>query len=136
MKYQPKTKEELKALCKDESVNLGDIDTSLITDMSYLLGSSIPGPGVCVAVYYSERKDYSGIESWNTSRVTNMHDMFFGAKSFNQDIRNWNVSNVQFMSFMFEDAESFKQKLPDTWAKKAGYTNPAEKKNKSRSISR
>ena len=36
MKYQPKNKQELQALCKDESVYLGDIDTSLITDMSEL----------------------------------------------------------------------------------------------------
>ena len=35
-KDQPKNKEELQALCRDESVYLGDIDTSLITDMSEL----------------------------------------------------------------------------------------------------
>ena len=33
-KYQPKTKGELKKLCKNKSIYLGDIDTSLITDMS------------------------------------------------------------------------------------------------------
>ncbi|HEG5033987.1 TPA: BspA family leucine-rich repeat surface protein, partial [Campylobacter coli] len=35
-KYTPKTKEELQALVEDESIYLGDIDTSEITDMSYL----------------------------------------------------------------------------------------------------
>ena len=35
-KYQPKTKEELQELIENESVYLGDIDTSAITDMSYL----------------------------------------------------------------------------------------------------
>ena len=39
-KYQPRTKEELKDLCEDESVYLGDIDTSLITDMSKLFQDS------------------------------------------------------------------------------------------------
>ena len=32
-KYHPETKEELLKLCRDESVYLGDIDTSKITDM-------------------------------------------------------------------------------------------------------
>ena len=36
MKYKPQTKEELKKLVEDESIYLGDIDTSLITDMSNL----------------------------------------------------------------------------------------------------
>ena len=59
MKYKPNNGEELKALCDDESVYLGDIDTSLITDMSRLfLGSS--------------RKDFSGIESWDVSKVENV----------------------------------------------------------------
>ena len=49
-KYQPKTKDELKQLCKDESVYLGDIDTSLITDMSELFA-------------HSKRQDFSGIET-------------------------------------------------------------------------
>ena len=39
-KYQPKTKGELKALCDDETIHLGDIDTSLITDMSELFKGS------------------------------------------------------------------------------------------------
>lgn len=36
LKYRPKTKEELKELIENESIYLGDIDTSAITDMSYL----------------------------------------------------------------------------------------------------
>ena len=36
LKYQPKTKEELQELIENESIYLGDIDTSAITDMSYL----------------------------------------------------------------------------------------------------
>ena len=35
-KYSPKTKRELQELISDESVYLGDIDTSNITDMSRL----------------------------------------------------------------------------------------------------
>ena len=36
MKYTPKTKKELEGLVNDLSINLGDIDTSKITDMSFL----------------------------------------------------------------------------------------------------
>ena len=35
-KYAPKTKVELQELIKNESINLGDIDVSGITDMSNL----------------------------------------------------------------------------------------------------
>jgi len=35
-KYHPKTKDELKELIENEAIYLGDIDTSTITDMSYL----------------------------------------------------------------------------------------------------
>ena len=40
MKYKPQTKDELKELVKDESIYLGDIDTSLITNMKSLFSNS------------------------------------------------------------------------------------------------
>lgn len=69
-KYRPRTKDELKTLCEDESIYLGDIDTSLITDMSWLF-------------YKSKRQNFNGIEAWETSNVTNMSHMFFVAEHFN-----------------------------------------------------
>lgn len=100
-KYSPKTKDELKKLVQDLSVNLGDIDTSVITDMSYLF-------------YKSERKDFSGIEKWDTSSVTNMSGMFISAEYFNADISKWNTSSVTNMGGMFSGAKSFNQPL-DSW---------------------
>ena len=44
-------------------------------------------------------------------RVTNMRNMFNGAKSFNQDLSKWNVDHVIDMSTMFKGAMSFKQVL-------------------------
>lgn len=64
-KYSPKDYDELKALVDDESVNLGDIDTSAITDMSGLFCDC-------------EREDFSGIEKWDTSSVADMSYMFSG----------------------------------------------------------
>ena len=84
-KYSPKSCDELKELVDDESVNLGDIDTSAITDMSGLFCDC-------------EREDFSGIEKWDTSNVTSMRDMFNCAEHFNHNINDWDVSNVADMS--------------------------------------
>ncbi|QOR05320.1 DUF285 domain-containing protein [Campylobacter cuniculorum] len=100
-KYHPQTKTELKALVEDLSINLGTIDTHKITDMSGLF-------------YRTERKDFSGIETWNVSNVKDMRGMFSYAKSFNQNINAWNVSHVETMRGMFSNAESFNQPL-DKW---------------------
>ncbi len=89
-KFHPDTKEELLKLCRDESVYLGDIDTSKITDMSCLFEGDF--------IRYS--RDFSGIESWNVSSVTDMSYMFSNS-SFNRDISSWDVSNVKDMSGMF-----------------------------------
>ena len=62
-KYSPKTRDELIELVDDESVNLGDIDTSAITDMNQLFRDS-------------KRKNFSGIEKWDTSNVADMSYMF------------------------------------------------------------
>ncbi|MGX3011226.1 BspA family leucine-rich repeat surface protein [Helicobacter sp. 23-1044] len=64
-KYNPKSKDELVELISDESVNLGDIDTSAIDDMSYLFEDS-------------ERTDFSGIEKWDLSKIKNLGAMFEG----------------------------------------------------------
>ncbi|TEY00744.1 BspA family leucine-rich repeat surface protein [Campylobacter sp. US33a] len=97
-KHTPKIKSELKKLVDDPNINLGDIDTSNITDMSFLFKNST-------------RKDFSGIESWDTSNVKDMSAMFDGAISFNQDISAWDTSKVKDMSYMFYRAKSFNQDI-------------------------
>ena len=54
---------------------------------------------------------YGEISNWDTSRVTNMGNMFERERSFNQPLNNWNVSNVTDMRIMFDGARSFNQPL-------------------------
>lgn len=111
-KYKPTTKEELKRLVfTNNGIKLSCIDTSLITDMSDLFNKS-------------ERKDFDGIEEWDTSNVENMAYMFaymdynvlgkYSNTEFNSNLNNWNVSKVKDMSDMFHSCEVFNRPL-DKW---------------------
>ncbi|MEI0550221.1 BspA family leucine-rich repeat surface protein [Brachyspira intermedia] len=100
MKYKPTSRKELKDLVTDESIYLGDIDTSLITDMSGLFE-------------FFNRDNYEGIENWDTSNVEYMSGMFTANRNFNKDISKWNVSKVKNMANMFFSAEKFNQPLND-----------------------
>ena len=51
------------------------------------------------------------IGNWDTSKVTSMDSMFRGAKSFNQPIGNWDTSRVTDMHGMFDRASSFNQPI-------------------------
>ncbi|MEM8509793.1 MAG: BspA family leucine-rich repeat surface protein [Bacteroidota bacterium] len=51
------------------------------------------------------------IGNWNTGSVTQMADMFINAITFNQDIGGWNTSQVTDMDGMFSGASSFNQDL-------------------------
>ena len=106
--YHPKNREEfmdlIEKLLKERGndADLNDIDTSKITDMSYL--------------FTFGRKNFNGdISKWNTSNVKNMKWMFIDSK-FNGDISNWDVSNVKDMEDMFENCPL--EKNPPKWYKK------------------
>ena len=51
------------------------------------------------------------IGAWDTSGVTRMYGMFWGASSFNQNIGGWNVEQVTNMHWMFGHASSFNQDI-------------------------
>jgi len=51
------------------------------------------------------------LNNWNVSNVTNMFGMFNHCSNFNQDLSNWDVSNVTNMRIMFERCENFNQDL-------------------------
>jgi surface protein len=112
-RYFPKTKEELVEIIKVEvkkngwNCDLNHIDTSKITDMSYLFSKDSAGYGLGDLPGYNLEKFNGDISRWNVSNVTNMSHMFYGANSFNQPIGDWDVSNVTNMDYMFFDADSF-----------------------------
>ena len=54
---------------------------------------------------------YGGINTWNTTAITDMSNLFSNKTTFNSDISNWDVSNVTNMSNMFRFAELFNQPL-------------------------
>ncbi|MEI0604132.1 BspA family leucine-rich repeat surface protein [Brachyspira alvinipulli] len=115
--YTPKNKIELRSLIENNNIYLGDIDTSLITDMSMLFDK--PNFACFEGSYneyenYNVRIDFSGIEKWDTSNVITMKSMFHNIKNFNININNWNVYEVIDMSYMFYGAESFNHPL-DKW---------------------
>ena len=101
---QPKTKQELRSFIEAEmekngnQCNLNHIDTSLVTDFSWLFSESlfngdIPRWDVSGAVdmgFMFERSKFNGdISKWDVSRVAHMDGMFYKSE-FNGDISNWN----------------------------------------------
>ncbi|HFU2590663.1 TPA: BspA family leucine-rich repeat surface protein, partial [Campylobacter jejuni] len=76
IRHIPKDKAELVELVEDKKIYLGDIDISNITNFRNLFKKS-------------KRKDFSGIETWDVSKVTNMDSCFEDAKYFNHNIQSW-----------------------------------------------
>ena len=64
---------------------------------------------------FADMDKFNGnISNWNVSNVTSMSWMFSGCKSFNQDISNWNVSKVRYSDKMFSNCpieEKYKPKF-------------------------
>ena len=98
--YRPSNRNELVNLINHHNIDLQHIDTSLITDMSYLfagVNSDFP-EGIKAA----NRLD-NGISVWDVSNVKNMKCMFlYNEECGDIDFSKWDVSNVENMNSMFE----------------------------------
>lgn len=114
-KYFPKNLIALKKLIRDESINLGEIDTSKITDMKRLFFDTEEDENDPDTEYLIPlRSEFKGIECWDVSNVKDMSLMFKGLETFNEPLNDWDVSNVEVMIAMFAGAEAFNQPL-DKW---------------------
>ena len=102
---RPSSKAELRFMIEQElkrqgrDVDLNFIDTSEITDMSYLFNGLYIG--------------YIKIDEWNTSNVTDMDGMFMGCCKLNADLSSWNTKNVRRMNRMFSNCFDFKCDLSE-----------------------
>ena len=96
--YHPKTRDELLELVnklineRGNDADLNDIDTSEITDMSYM---------------FTYSKFNGDISNWDVNNVKNMQEMFYNSKfsGKNGDISKWDVSNVKYMGYMFSKSK-------------------------------
>lgn len=84
--------------------DIGDWDTSSVTNMSRMFSGQMRGPNTSFN---------QNIGNWDTSNVTDMSSMFFHAEEFNQDIGNWDTSSVTDMGGMFYLANNFNQDIGD-----------------------
>ena len=106
--YFPKTKEKLvkniKELIEKGTYDFNCIDTSEITDMSYLFDD----------ININRNFDVS---KWDVSNVENMSHMFYGYSKFEgKGLENWNISDVKDMHYMFNGCTSLIN--TPTWYKK------------------
>ena len=72
-----------------------------------------------LVAYWCQDRDraeriFGNISIWDTSKVTDMSNLFENKKTFNDNINGWNVSLVTNMSYMFCRCENFNQPL-DSW---------------------
>ena len=67
----------------------------------------------------SQSPYYGQINTWNTTAVTDMSNLFLNKTTFTDDISDWDVSNVTTMANMFKGATSFniniKSSSSDGW---------------------
>ena len=65
-------------------------------------------------LFRDQRTFNDDLSGWDTSKVTSMVGMFNQARAFNQDINAWDVSSVTDMQSMFREARSFNRDL-NSW---------------------
>jgi|GEM_PF-3459285 hypothetical protein len=93
--YVPESDTRLRQLLQDRpDIYLGDIDISELTSLW----------GVCADL---ERENWSGLETWNVSHISNFAECFEGCVNFNGRIENWDVSAGRVFKRMFAFCQNF-----------------------------
>jgi len=71
---------------------------------------------LCEGFFNSARMTaVSGLNTWNTSGITNMQNMFVNSINFNDNLSGWNTSNVTTMNGMFNNCASFSGSGLENW---------------------
>ena len=58
-------------------------------------------------LFYNKEDINIDVSKWNVSNVEDMNRMFYNCGDFNCDLSNWDVSKVKNMSYMFYRCENF-----------------------------
>lgn len=87
--FTPQDKDALIQLVRNDRVRLYDIDISGVFDLSDVFKNS-------------KRTDFTGIENWDVTHVTNISNMFSGAQFFNADLSKWDLKSVSFEEKCFD----------------------------------
>ena len=66
---------------------------------------------VIIIQLIKERGNESDFNDIDTSKITDMSELFYTIGNFNGDISEWDVSNVKDMGWMFYECESFNQDI-------------------------
>ena len=117
-KYSPDNKEELINIITQKfldvfkknqdkeliTIDLSDINTKNITDMSYLFTTVFHNE--YIYPHLKKFKIILDLTSWNTSNVTDMQRMFYmGTSLVEINLQNFDTTNVETMYGMFEYCE-------------------------------
>jgi surface protein len=70
-------------------------------------------------MFYNARLFNEPLGNWDVSSVTDMFSLFFGASAFNQPLNSWDVGNVTNFGGMFYNANSFNNPIDDWNVSKA-----------------
>jgi len=105
--FQPETKDELQTAV-DEWIANSTSANSTYGEINTWDTSLITDMS---ELFYDEGTFNGDISDWDVSSVTSIGSMFDYAYSFNQDISNWDVSSVTDMQYMFWYASSFNQDI-------------------------
>ena len=74
------------------------------TELKNAVNLWISSPNIALA-------QYGDINTWDTSLINDMSELFKNKTTFNDDISNWDTSNVTDMSEMFYNADKFSQDI-------------------------
>jgi surface protein len=86
--------------------SLGGVVDDFFQDYRDGNGNTVSKPTSSMSTAHAIAK-YGPIETWDTSKVTNMAILFIHKKGINPDIRKWRVDSVEHMDYMFAYTDSF-----------------------------